>query len=297
MTNFCLSIVLLCASVLPANAQVPPVAPPDLPHAAENVVSFFSDKYDVAYPGMVQTWGGPASWDYTGTGDEQSSVLVLNNLGYLAIELKTEAGGGVNVPLRNYFYVHIDVFCNEETEFRAGFHSHNTGGTEKYFPMIEKGTMTPGKWYSIDYDLDWFFTDGGWTYTWDAQYLRFGGDAGLGDYTPDYSSEIYVTNFVLLGEGCTPTALGGKVIEGTGITLPAKESGFNAWVSGKTLYVSAKEAIGETGIFNLAGQQVKNIPASGLTSKTDVSGLAPGVYIVQATLGNGQKVSAKIINR
>jgi hypothetical protein len=303
ITNFslriCLSAVLLCASISWVKAQVPPTSPPDLPHAAENVLSFFSEQYGIAYESTMTSpnWGQSATWDYTGTGDEKLAIAISNlgDKGWLPIAL------GATADLRNYYYVHIDVFCNEATDFRIGFHRHETSVSAKewYFPMIEKTAMEPGKWYSIDYDLDDFFGIEGYGTGAEcvAHYLRFGGETQLGDYVPAWSNEIYFTNFVLLGDGCTPTALGGKVIDDTGIALPAKASGFNAYVVSNELRYSAGESIRNIGIYNLAGQIVKTVAVNALSSKTDVSGLASGVYIVSADLANGQKVQAKIAVR
>jgi hypothetical protein len=293
-----LSAILLCASISLAKAQVPPTSPPDLPHEAENVLSFFSEQYGIAYENTMTdpNWGQSATWDYTGTGDEKLAI-VINNLGekgWLPIAL------GATTDLKNYYYVHIDVFCNEATDFRIGFQRHEAGAAgpkEWYFPMIEKTAMTPGKWYSIDYSLDDDFLGEEGYGTGNecvAHYLRFGGEVQLGDYVPTWSNEIYFTNFVLLGDGCTPTAIGGKVIDDTGIALPAKASGFNAYVVSNELRYSAGESIRNIGIYNLAGQIVKTVPVNNLSSKTDVAALASGVYIVSADLANGQKVQAKI---
>jgi hypothetical protein len=293
-TKFALNALLLC-SVLLVNAQVPPVAPPDLPHAADKVLSFVSETYGMAFESTWNnpSWGQTATWDYTASGDEKLVIQIsnLSDKGWLPIAL------GGTADLRNYYYVHIDVFCNEATDFRIGFHRHQTSVSEKewYFPMIEKGTMVPGKWYSIDYNLDDFFLGGyGTGAECVAHYLRFGGEIQLDGYVPDWSDEIYITNFVLLGDGCTPTALGGKVIDGASIAGVQNAAAFNARVVNGRLNVSAKESISRIEIFNLAGQAVKNIPAGGLSSQPDVSGLASGVYLVHATLASGQTVNAKI---
>ncbi|MDR0694303.1 MAG: T9SS type A sorting domain-containing protein [Prevotellaceae bacterium] len=238
-------------------------------------------------------WGQTATWDYAASTDEKLVIKIsnLSDKGWLPIAL------GGTADLRNYYYIHLDVFCNETSDFRLGLQRHYPNNKEWYFPMIEKTVMQPGKWYSIDYDLDDFFLSGYGTDTeCVAHYLRFGGEIELGDYTPQWSDEIYITNLVLLGEGCTPTALGGKVIgEENGIEKVKGNSGFNAFVVDNTLNVSAKETIREINIINLAGQTVKTIPANALYANPDVSALTPGVYLVQATLAGGQKVNTKII--
>jgi hypothetical protein len=209
-----LSAAALCASISFANAQVPPVAPPDLPHAPENVLSFFSEQYGMTFETTMTSpnWGQSATWDYTASADEKLAIAInnLGDKGWLPITL------GGTADLRNYYYVHIDVFCNEATNFRIGFQRHYPDNLEHYFPMIKKDSMKAGKWYSIDYSLDEFFESGyGTGPQCVTHYLRFGGESQLGDYVPTWSNEIYIANFVLLGEGCTPTALGGKVIEDT----------------------------------------------------------------------------------
>lgn len=49
ITKWMLMAAVVCGSTM-VSAQVPPVAPPDLDYPAEDVLSFFSEKYGEAYP-------------------------------------------------------------------------------------------------------------------------------------------------------------------------------------------------------------------------------------------------------
>lgn len=282
LTRLSVFAVMLCGFSF-MHAQVPPTAPPDPEYPADQVLSFFSEKYGEAFPDMATVWNPPTSWDYTATGDEEAGIIVIRNLDWLPIAL------GGNAQLKNYEYVHIDVFCNEETQFRVGFHRHEPGNEEKYFPMIEKEDMVPGKWYSIDYSLDDFFINE-WGGGFDAHYLRFGGEV---DGPHDFSDEIYITNFILFNG--TPTCLGGVVREPTGINGAKEATAFNEYAVNGTLHVSSGEIISKLDIYNVAGQLVKTIAMENTTGAFNVAGLNTGIYMVAAQYADGKNANQRIV--
>lgn len=279
ITKWMLMAAVVCGSTM-VSAQVPPVAPPDLDYPAEDVLSFFSEKYGEAYPDMsAPVWGQTATYDYTATADGLAGILVLRDLGWLPIAL------GGNAQIKSYEYVHVDVFCNEETMFQIGFHRHYPGNKEQYFPLIEKGVMKAGKWYSIDYPMADFLVDWGAN---DAHYLRFGGEGeGL-----VYSDEIYVTNFICFnGE---PTCLGGVVRESTALDN-VYASDVKTYINGQNLYCKASEIIKSVRVYNVAGQEVKSVSANQPFVALDVADLADGMYVVSLDFANGQKSSSKVM--
>lgn len=270
---------VVCGSTV-VSAQVPPVAPPDLDYPAEDVLSFFSEKYGEAYPDMsAPVWGQTATYDYTATADGLAGILVLRDLGWLPIAL------GGNAEIKSYEYVHVDVFCNEETMFQIGFHRHYPDTKEQYFPLIEKGVMEAGKWYSIDYPIADFLVDWGPNA---AHYLRFGGEGeGL-----VYSDEIYVTNFICFnGE---PTCLDGVVRETTALDN-VFASDVKTYINGQNLYCKASEIIKSVRVYNVAGQEVKSVSANQPFVALDVADLADGMYVVSLDFANGQKSSSKVM--
>lgn len=279
ITKWMLMAAVVCGSTM-VSAQVPPVAPPDLDYPAEDVLSFFSEKYGEAYPDMsAPVWGQTATYDYTATADGLAGILVLRDLGWLPIAL------GGNAEIKSYEYVHVDVFCNEETMFQIGFHRHYPDTKEQYFPLIEKGVMEAGKWYSIDYPIADFLVDWGPNA---AHYLRFGGEGeGL-----VYSDEIYVTNFICFnGE---PTCLGGVVRETTALDN-VYASDVKTYINGQNLYCKASEIIKSVRVYNVAGQEVKSVSANQPFVALDVADLADGMYVVSLDFANGQKSSSKVM--
>ena len=279
ITKWMLMAAVACGSTM-VSAQVPPVAPPDLDYPAEDVLSFFSEKYGEAFPNMsAPVWGQTATYDYTATADGMAGVLVLRGLGWLPIAFDGTA------QIKSYEYMHIDVFCNEETMFQVGFHRHYPDTKEQYFPLIEKGTMEPGKWYSIDYPMADFLVDWG---AYDAHYLRFGGEGeGL-----EYSDEIYVTNVMCFnGE---PTCLGGVVRETTALDNVCATD-VRTGINGQNLYCMAPQVIKSLRVYNVAGQEVKSVSANQPFVALDVADLASGMYVVSVDFANGQKTSSKVI--
>lgn len=293
LTKLSLLVLALCGfSVI--NAQVPPTAPPVLGYDAEDVLSFISDEYNEAF-NLDQTpnyWGSTSSWDYTGTGDDAASVVVLNDLDWIAISLNGNAG------LKDYEYVHVDVFCNVDTEFRIGFHRHYPDNREQYFPMIEEGTMVPGKWYSIDYALDDFFmgTTPGASGTWEghaAHYLRFGGNMEAEEVKHEYANEIYVTNFVLFNG--TPKCLGGVVRGETSISNAKEDVALNVYVKNGMLNYSSSEEIKGLNIYDIAGKLIASFSVNNMVGSTNVGELSSGIYIVSANYANGQVANLRIV--
>lgn len=291
ITQLALTASLLCGFTF-VRAQVPPTAPPDLAYPAENVHSFFSEKYGNVYENTQNSpnWGQSATWDYTASADEQQTIVIrnLSDKGWLPIAL------GGTAKLSNYYYVHIDVFCNEASDFRIGFQRHYPDNLEWYFPMIKKTDMVPGKWYSIDYSLDEFFTSGyGSGNQCVANYLRFGGESQLDGYTPTWSNEIYFTNFVLFnGE---PTCLGGVVRDNVGIETIKDAASFNAYITENTLKYNSRETISLINVYNTTGQIVLTENINDLRSETDMSHLPAGVYVVAAKFASGKIATQRVV--
>lgn len=279
-------IALFLCGFSTMKAQVPPTAPPDLPYPSEDVLSFFSEKYGEAFPTMETIWGPTSSWSYTATGDDAAGLIEIKDLDWLPIRLNGSA------QLKNYYYVHIDVYCNEETDFRIGFHRHYPDTKEQYFPMIEKGSIAPGKWYSIDYSLDDFFL-AGWE-AYDAHYLRFGGEVDLNGYKPQWSNQIYITNFVLFnGE---PECLGGVVRDGSSVKYVKDDNNsFDAFIKNGSLNYSAQETIGQINIYSVTGQSIASFNAGNAMGSYDVSHVPSGVYVVSAAVGDGKIVTKRIV--
>ena len=281
ITKWMLMAAFACSSTM-VSAQVPPVAPPDLEYPAEDVLSFFSEKYGEAYPNMnAPSWGQTATYDYTATGDETAGLLVLRDLGWLPIALNATA------EIKSYEYVHVDVFCNEETMFQIGFHRHYPDTKEQYFPLIEKGTMKAGKWYSIDYPMADFLIEWGSN---GAHYLRFGGEGeGL-----EYSDEIYITNFVCFNG--KPTCLGGVVRgESAGLNDNVYAADLQVYISGQNMLCKASENIKSVSLYNVLGQAVKTVSVNQTSATIDVADLTDGMYVVLVEFANGQTVSRKIV--
>ena len=291
-TKFYLIIVLLFGFSV-AQAQVPPIAPPDLEYDAANVLSYFSEKYGEFAELSTPNWGQTSAWDYTATGDELAGLIVIHNLQWLPIQNATSA------ETKKYQYFHVDVFCNEPTDLRVGFHSNwPVNSNECYFPGIKAANMVPGKWYSIDYpisDLKYDSKDSltsSWTVEGgyaNANLLRFGNATDI--YT--YSNEIYVTNLIFFnGE---PTCLGG-VIRGdeSGISN-INDYSFNVFMSNNELNCSATEIISKITIYDVAGHAKRIIEGENLAVSSDVSSYAPGVYIVSAEFKNGETITKRFL--
>ena len=289
ITKFSFIAMLLCSFSF-AKAAVPPTAPPDLTYDAEDVLSFFIEKYGEFTELSTPNWGQKSTWDYTATGDDEGLILI-SNLEWLPIQNKASA------ETKKYEYCHIDIFCNEATDFRLGFHSnYPVNSNEVYFPAIKSTSMVAGKWYSIDYpigDLKYDAKDEettSWTVSngfANANLIRFGNAADK--YT--YSKEIYITNLILFnGE---PTCLGGVVRGGSSIGNDVDDLAFNAYVANNELNYSAKETISSIDLYNVSGQKVKSVNVDASTS--DISNLASGVYIVAAKFANGEKANLRIV--
>lgn len=293
ITKIRATALLLCGFLL-VNATVPPTAPPDLEYDKEDVLSFFSEKYGEDRTLSTPKWGQTATWDYTATGDDEAGLIVIRNLEWLPIQ---------NDPLvetKQYEYFHIDIFCNETTDFRIGFHSnYPINGNEVYFPAVTADQMVPGKWYSIEYPISdlkydandeetstWILSNGSYA---NANLIRVGN--GTDKYT--YSDEIYVTNLVLFNG--TPTCIGGIVRDESGIRSPKEDYGFRAFSVDNTLHIFAQEIINKIDIYDVTGKHVKSLTLNAPSSKLKISDLSSGIYIISANLINGQTVNSRIL--
>ena len=309
-TKLGLTAALVCGAAV-VNAQElqrPSYAPPVPEYPAEDVLSIFCDAY-----GEVELtdpkWGAVSTWEYDATADGSMGVLLLRGMDqekpadaapedtfyeWVAIQMNP------NVNTKNYSYLHVDVYCNEETDFRIGMHTYYVPATgsplECYFPAVESENMEPGKWYSIDFpiaDLKYTNEDNQPTLEWGgaaAALLRLGNGPDLFDY----SGEIYITNlFLFNGE---PTCLEGKIIEPeeSGVDM-VEQNNFRAFVSNEELTCSANETIETLSVYSVTGQLVKSVAAGQQSLNLNVADLTDGLYVVAAELANGQKATLRIV--
>jgi hypothetical protein len=217
-------------------------------------------------------WGGDqVTPDYAEAG-EDGECMLLKGLGYVALQIDKPFNLRDDVQ-----YVHVDIYANENTDFRLGFQSW-TGG-EHYFPAIKY--TTPGEWYSIDFPIALVLPFFGK----DVNVLRIGGDE---DETFVYADEIYVDNIYAFGG--TPK----NPYNPTGIKA-VKEGSFNIYPSAvrETLNFQSDLAIKNIAIYSVAGQKVRSF--QNVTVSVNVSNLGTGIYIVSAQLANGKTISKKIV--
>lgn len=301
ITKISLIALFLCGfSVM--NAQVPTYTPPALEYDAEDVLSFVSDNYPDARDLTTPNWGAVSKWSYSATADatdDTGLVILLSGMDeeipagetatlyeWVAIQLTPL------VETKAYEYFHIDVYCNEETDFRVGMHSNYPVNAEVYYPAIAKGTMVPGKWYSIDYpiaDLKYAEGDNSETAAWigdneaprNANLLRFGNGPDIFDY----SGGIYVTNMLFFnGE---PTCLGGVVRDQeSSINYVKDDNSFSASIKNGKLNYNAAETIGQVNVYSVTGQLAASFDANNTSGSYDVSDMASGVYVISASVGN-----------
>jgi hypothetical protein len=279
MRNFTrLSVLAICLffGLQFANAQVPAVDAPTPDYPAADVLSFFSDEYGSYTTFNNLAWGQTCSYRFVevGTG---SSAMLLEDLVWLPIGLQSPG------DIKSYQYLHIDVFCNEETSFRVGFNTYYPANIELYFePSI---TVPAGKWYSIDYPIEDFRNNGFGISA--ANVIRFGNEEGI-----IYSNEIYVANmFVFNGE---PKYIGG----GLNIT-EASESEFKVYPSvvSEDLTIESASIINKVTITNMAGQAIASYVVDAPSDVLNLNKLNAGVYLVSASLGSGETVTKRIIKK
>ena len=309
-TKFGLTAALVCGAAV-VNAAEPTYAPPVPTYPTEDVAPIFCETYGEPTELSTPNWGAVSQWTYSGTADGSMGVLLLSGMDqegpieaddptgtvyeWVAIQLNPL------IETKLYTYFHVDVYCNEETDFRIGLHSNHPQDIELYFPNIERGTMEPGKWYSIDYpiaDLKYAQADnavqeGMWLdgeKFRNANLLRIGNGPDLFDY----SGEIYIANIYLFnGE---PTCLGGKIIEPeeSGVDM-VEQNNFRAFVSNEELTCSANNAIETLNVYSVTGQLVKSVAAGQQSLNLNVADLTDGLYVVAAELANGQKATLRIV--
>jgi hypothetical protein len=285
-------------------AETPPTTgSPIQTYPAADVLSFIGDTYMDKNVELILSplpnWGQTATWDYVGTADPERSCVIIRGLGGGGDPEKKWIPIQINSPyeIKNYQYVHVDVYCNEPTSFRIGFHTNHPSDVEIYFPTIQAEDMTPGKWYSIEYPLSDLF--GGTLISakgekWptaengspaNANLLRFGNEL---DAT--YSDEIYIDNvFVFNGN---PKFLGGsssflKKVTTDDFTL------YPTLVSSAFTWNSQKE-IQKLTVYNITGQAVKSVE-SPAENTIDIAALSAGTYIVSVQFADGTTTDKRIV--
>lgn len=306
-TRMSLIAALACGAAV-VNAQendpLPSYDPPTPTYPAEDVAAIYApDTYgevEMTDPG----WGSKARFAYAGTASGNTGVLQIVGMDeerpaddtntlyeWVAMNLKPQA------DTKSYTYLHLDVYCNEATDFRIGFQTYYPSNIpECYFPAIESESMEPGKWYSIDYpltELKYTQADNQPTLVWDgygAALLRIGNGPDLFDYAP----VIYIANIYLFnGE---PACLGGKTIEPeeSGVDM-VEQNNFRAFVSNEELTCSANETIEALNVYSVTGQLVKSVAAGQQSLHLNVADLTDGLYVVAAQLANGQKATLRVV--
>ena len=208
-TKMSLIAALACSAAV-VNAQddaLPTYDPPVPTYPTEDVAAIYApDKYgevEMTDPG----WGSKARFAYAGTASGNTGVLQIVGMDeeqpaddtntlyeWVAMNLNP------SVTTKDYTYLHVDVYCNEATDFRIGFQTWYVPSTgaqlECYFPAIESESMEPGKWYSIDIpltELKYTQADNQPTLNWEgaaAAMLRIGNGPDLFDY----AHVIYAAN-------------------------------------------------------------------------------------------------------
>ena len=308
-TRMSLIAALACSAAV-VNAQddaLPTYDPPVPTYPAEDVAAIYApDKYgevEMTDPG----WGSKARFAYAGTASGNTGVLQIVGMDeeqpaddtntlyeWVAMNLNP------SVTTKDYTYLHVDVYCNEATDFRIGFQTWYVPSTgaqlECYFPAIESESMEPGKWYSIDIpltELKYTQADNQPTLNWEgaaAAMLRIGNGPDLFDYAHViYAANIYLFN----GE---PTCLGGKIIEPeeSGMDM-VEQNNFRAFVSNEELTCSANNAIETLSVYSVTGQLVKSVAAGQQSLNLNVADLTDGLYVVAAELANGQKATLRVV--
>lgn len=260
------------------NAQTPVTAAPLPQYDNHDVICFYngSAKYPQVTDISALPWGQPATYDFAETESGEECMLV-EGLGWLPIGLAKRQPGVLDME-----YMHVDVYCNEETYFQIGFQGYGDGGSETYFPGFNYNT--PGKWYGIDYPLNLMTKQGfnlGLT-----NVLRIGGGSH------EYSQEIYLDNiFVFIGE---PTNLYDD--NQTSIVQNQKKEIF--------IYPSIINTA-----FNIDSEcEIENVQVYDMTGKIvtffekeshdfNISHLSAGTYFIKARLMDGDIVCRKIIKQ
>lgn len=270
------SALLLCGSLF-VKAQDPTTAAPIPTYPASDVISFYSGSltYPEATALSTLPWGQPATYDFAEAGDQE--CMIVKDLGWLPIGLAKRQPGVLEKT-----YLHVEIYCNEETDFQIGFQGYGDGGAETYLPAIKY--TTPGKWYGIDYPLSEMTKQGfnlGLT-----NVIRVGGGAGK-----TYSSKIYLDNiFAFNGE---PTNLwdGGASIndaKGTELTIYPT-------VVSESFSIITEASVQQVKVYNAVGQQVLSL--GNVEDIVNISNLNSGVYLVAVTTDNGASITKKIIKQ
>lgn len=260
-------------------AQDPTAGAPVPTYLADDVISFYSGNQ--TYPQVTDLstlpWGQTATFDYAEAGGDGGECIVVNNLGWMPIGLAKRQPGVLNMQ-----YCHVDIYCNEETDFQVGFQGYGDGGSETYFPAIKYTTL--GQWYGIDYPLN-LMTEQGFNLGL-TNVLRIGGGAGK-----TYASKIYIGNlFVFNGEPTnlwTPSAINSAQNDKKLVIYPT--------VVSESFTINSESAVKSVEMYSSVGQRVVSLKGS--NNEVNVSGLNAGVYIVTVTLEDGTKSTEKLIKK
>ncbi|MCF8303396.1 MAG: Ig-like domain-containing protein [Bacteroidales bacterium] len=121
----------------------PTTVPPIPPHAAEDVISIYSDAYeDVAGTNFNPFWGQSTivTVDYEIAGN---NTLMYENLNYQGTEL-------VTLDVSEYDYFHVDFWTANSTDL--GFFLISPGPQEKEYVF----DIEPETWVSVDIPMEYF---------------------------------------------------------------------------------------------------------------------------------------------
>lgn len=264
-----------------ANAQEPTVAAPTPVYPAADVISIYGATYTSALTNLKfqtnwYTKGETTTVTDIEIGDD--AAMKITDLQWASFELKPE------IKFRDYNYVHVDVFSNEDAEFCVGFQNW-VPGQEVYSPVVN---VTAGKWNSFDFLLSGIFAENAGM---NANVLRFNKDVkkdandNVIDAGTKFAKEVYVSNFyVYKGEPAT------------GINHAKAEMSFSIYPTQVTdnLYFASEEAIDVVDVYSITGQSAGTYKMAG-QNQINLSSLQVGSYIVFAKLANGEAISKHII--
>ncbi|MDR1022479.1 MAG: T9SS type A sorting domain-containing protein [Prevotellaceae bacterium] len=312
--NITLGAAALLCAVAAANAQAPTVEAPTPLYHADSVKSLISDKYTAVNTlnSTNVSWSQNATYSFVGVGD--GSAMQISNLGekgWLPIALTSI------VDLRDMDSVHFDLYCNENTSFRLGFHTsyqYDGKAGEYYGPFVEY--TTPGVWVSYSYPAS-MLTDAGMTMN-NILYIRIGSDNAKSPQeggTPDgivYSDEIYLNNlFVFRG---IPDAVPSEPDpddpddpddpntpddpnETTGVKSLTNNHLLKIYPTTvrDNLTLQATEDITEATIHSIAGQRVAKFNVNAASKILNLSALKAGSYIISVKTANGAAAHKKFV--
>lgn len=259
---------ILFISTQSLSAQDPTTAAPAPTHAAENVLSIFSDAYatNLGFTLKGNTVNKTSIREFTF--DEETDKMLfydkaLNTHSIHALTLNQAA------DVTKYEFIHFDVFVPASPftiRVRLG---DNTGFLT---PGQDAASLSLG-WNSIDVDLSLAtFKDVDYSQFKVFDYWVVGGQ----------QRTIFVDNIYLYNR--TPVSIN----EDASASLDVK-------IADNKLYAQSGNTITELRIVSLAGATVETVKANSSQIELDINNLQSGVYLVQVATQDGNLVVKKIV--